>query len=97
MASTSRFMARGQLDDVLRTLRNRFVAKSQAHCSDGALVRRFAERHDEAAFAVLVDRYGRLVLQVCRSVLRREADADDAFQSTFLVMAKRAASFRRSQ
>src|SRR5688500_6008122 len=58
---------------------------------DAELVRRYAERHDEAAFEVLVWRHGPMVWATCRRVLRHHQDAEDAFQAVFLTLARRAA------
>jgi len=66
--------------------------------SDGELLARFVDRAGEPAelaFTVLVERHGPMVLRVCRSVLRDEHDAQDAFQATFLVLARRAASIQK--
>ncbi len=62
---------------------------------DAELVRLFADRHDEAAFELLVRRHGPLVLGVCRRALGDATAADDAFQATFLLLARRAPTLRQ--
>jgi RNA polymerase sigma factor (sigma-70 family) len=63
---------------------------------DAELVRRFAERRDEAAFAALVHRHGGLVYGVCLRILRHRQDAEDAFQAVFIVLARNAARVQRA-
>ncbi len=68
--------------------------------SDGPLLERFATRRGEAAevaFAALVARHGPMVRRVCRTLLGDPNDADDAFQATFLVLARKAGSIRKPE
>jgi RNA polymerase sigma factor (sigma-70 family) len=65
-----------------------------ADCADGELLRLFAESGRQAAFAELVRRHGPMVLGVCRRRLDSTQDAEDAFQVTFLVLAKKATSIK---
>jgi RNA polymerase sigma factor (sigma-70 family) len=65
---------------------DRFLAR----LSDGALLQRFVVYREEAAFTALVQRYDRLVYGVCQSVLGDSHAAQDAFQGTFLALARKA-------
>jgi RNA polymerase sigma factor (sigma-70 family) len=87
-------MAQGATPSIVRYLRTLGVKEALKDLADVALLERFAAGHDEAAFAVLVRRHGGMVLQVCRSLLPNHADADDAFQATFLALARQARSIR---
>src|SRR4051812_24931475 len=81
-------------DSVLQEVR-RFLQTTRPEAdSDRALVERYARTRDERAFAELVRRHGPMVLGVCRRVLRHTADADDAFQATFLILVRRAVAVR---
>src|SRR5438034_6075546 len=83
-------MVQGSLQTLVRRLHR--IAGGPEGPSDRQLLQRFAATKDETAFAVLVRRYGGLVLGVCERVLHHTADAEDAFQATFLVLARKAAS-----
>jgi RNA polymerase sigma factor (sigma-70 family) len=90
-------MARSELRPVLRHIRTLAGPPVAAPPTDAQLLRAFAGHHDEAAFAELVQRHGSLVLSVCRRLLRHAQDAEDAFQATFLVLSRKAASIRQGQ
>jgi hypothetical protein len=65
--------------------------------TDGELVDRFIVQRGpiaDAAFAALVRRHGAMVLRVCRAILRDHHDAQDSFQATFLILARKAGSLR---
>jgi RNA polymerase sigma factor (sigma-70 family) len=79
----------------LRYLRTLSAKEKLKDVPDGELLGRFTAEQDEPAFALMVRRHGGMVLQVCRSLLHNHADADDAFQATFLVLARRARSIRK--
>ncbi|MCI0455911.1 MAG: sigma-70 family RNA polymerase sigma factor, partial [Gemmataceae bacterium] len=68
-----------------------------AEVPDRELVERFTRQRDESAFEVLLRRHGPMVWRLCRRVLRHEQDAEDAFQATFVVLARKAPSLRRQE
>src|SRR5579862_4690241 len=63
--------------------------------TDGQLLERYAIHREQAAFTALVRRHGPMVFGLCRRVLRDHHEAEDAFQATFLVLVRKAASLDR--
>jgi RNA polymerase sigma factor (sigma-70 family) len=90
-------MIKGPLGRVLNHIRGLAGAPSADQATDGDLLRRFVARGEEAAFAALLQRHGGLVLGLCRRLLNDEHDSEDAFQATFLVLARKAGSIRKEQ
>jgi RNA polymerase sigma factor (sigma-70 family) len=80
------------MNGVIKHLRRAALLPDGAGHSDGQLLIWFIERGDEAAFEALVRRHGPMVMSVCRRLLGHHQDAEDAFQATFLVLARKAAS-----
>jgi len=70
------------------------VVSTGTWCSDGELLREFAQSRREAAFAEIVRRHGGMVLGVCRAVLGNTPDAEDAAQAVFLTLARKAGGQR---
>src|SRR5947208_13980487 len=85
-------MSSAQIGAVLRYIRKLATARP-----DHELLDRFVRHRDEAAFAALLRRHGPMVLGVCRSVLHHLHDAEDAFQATFLILARKAGSIHRRE
>jgi RNA polymerase sigma factor (sigma-70 family) len=88
-------MKTAPIGDVLRLLRLPSGDRDRA-APDADLLGRFPYHRDEAAFAELLRRHGGLVLGVCRRVLGDAHAAEDAFQATFLLLARRAARLGRA-
>jgi RNA polymerase sigma factor (sigma-70 family) len=88
-------MATSPMSGVIQHLRG--VLRDGAGLTDGQLLEEYIGRRDDAAFAALVRRHGPMVWGVCRRVLRNSHDAEDAFQATFLVLVRKAASIARRE
>ena len=87
-------MASSPGQSVIRHLRRAALGESDDR-SDSQLLKAFIARRDESAFAVLLRRHGPMVLGVCRRVIGHHADAEDAFQAVFVLLARKAASLTR--
>ena len=93
-------MDRGSENQALRQIRTLYAPGSIGGLTDGQLVERFSTGPGPTGRTpsrVLVRRHGPMVLGVCRRMLRGSADAEDAFQAVFLVLARKAGAVRRSR
>src|SRR5262245_44925707 len=90
-------LASTRLTGLVRRLHRGLVPAPAAGQSDREALRAFIARKDESAFAIVVQRHGPMVLRVCQRVLHHAQDAEDAFQATFLVLARKAATIGKSE
>jgi RNA polymerase sigma factor (sigma-70 family) len=90
-------MASAQLGSVVQHLRRVRETHALGEASDAQLLERFLQRREEAAFAALLRRHGAMVLSVSKRVLHHTQDAEDVFQATFLLLARKAASIRKRE
>jgi RNA polymerase sigma factor (sigma-70 family) len=88
-------MSTATLPAFLQRLKQMMAAEALATSADRDLLERFLAARDDAAFQALLGRHGPMVYGVCRRVLPREQDAEDAFQATFLVLARQAGAIRK--
>src|SRR5262245_26982726 len=87
-------MTRSGLGQVARWVRRFWGQPGYQELTDRELLRKYVRDRDEEAFAVILRRHGAWVLSLCRRVLGSDQDAEDAFQATWLVLARKAGSLR---
>ena len=87
-------MVRRKSEPLLESVQRLFSEGTMTGASESQLLERFLSQRDEVAFEAIVHKHGPMVLAVCRRILSDPNDVDDAFQATFLILVKRAASIR---
>src|SRR5579875_2652 len=88
-------MATSRMSSFLRQLTRGMAAQTLADHADRELVQRLLAGPDEAAFETLVRRHGPMVYRVCWRVLQQAEDAEDAFQATFLLLARKLSTVKK--
>lgn len=88
-------MAHRSIGTLIQLLRKSAARREIDALSDAHLLERFAIERDAAAFEILMQRFGPMVFGVCRRILGDVHAAEDAFQATFLVLARKAPSLSR--
>ena len=90
-------MASGQLRTAVSQLRGLLGARGDCTLTDNQLLDNFVSSGDQASFEVLVWRHGAMVLTLCQRLLRDSHSAEDAFQATFLIFSRKAASIGKRE
>jgi RNA polymerase sigma factor (sigma-70 family) len=85
-------MVASQKRSAVKDFQTLFSAGAIGDVSDAQLLDRFVSQREEVIFEAIIQRHGPMVWGVCRRVLRDHHDAEDAFQATFLVLARKASS-----
>src|SRR5438445_8319137 len=88
-------MALDVLKAVLQNLRLSIQAREEPVLTDGQLLARFLREREEEVFTLLVQRHASMVWTVAHRVLHDAHDAEDVFQATFFVLARKAGSICR--
>src|SRR5262245_9034022 len=88
-------MAGKTITDVVRDLGRLAKLRADLALPDAQLLERYVVQRDEAAFEALLHRHGPLVFGVCRRLLFDPHDVEDAFQATFLILARKAGDIGR--
>src|ERR1700724_1231189 len=96
-SSRGHAMSSTALDRFVQQLRRMAESQRVESASDAELLNRFQASGDRQAFAAIVRRHGAAVLAGCRKILSSEADVEDAFQATFLVLLRNGRAIRRRQ
>jgi RNA polymerase sigma factor (sigma-70 family) len=89
-------MAQRPWNPILQHIRS-LAARHDSPTCDAELLRQFVAHHDETAFESLLRRHGPMVLRVARRTVGNETDAEDVFQATFLLLARRAGNIRKRE
>jgi RNA polymerase sigma factor (sigma-70 family) len=87
-------MAMNPVVDMVERVRRSALLREGEDQTDGQLLERFVRQRDNLALEILVQRHAPMVWGVCRRTLSTHHDAEDAFQATFLVLVRKAASIR---
>ncbi len=82
---------------VSQVMQSMALLPTHADPSDGELLERFIEQKDDTAFALLMNRHGRMLYAIARRLLKNPADADDVCQAAFLVLARKAPQLERQR
>jgi RNA polymerase sigma factor (sigma-70 family) len=84
-------------ESVVREFQRLLERGTVAGLTERQVLERFAERGDSVAFEAIITRHGPMVYTVCRQMLRDPNDVDDAFQTTFLILIKKAGRLRQPE